>query len=451
MKKNWACLIILVMLVMTHPGYAQSTIVKQLTGVNQLKEVFDKLFTKILSPDELKLSQGVHANHFVDASIEANRLLTPALNTLIASNISSFPLTSTIVGSELDWSSGRPVSTKQSLGPIFAETAETLGKGKFNVGFEFSHLSLNRFRGIPTRDIRFTFAHEDIIEDGKPLGDDPFELDVIDLNLDLDVNANIYVFFATFGVTNRFDIGIAAPFVNVSLSGTAQAIIRGPASGVAHVFVGGTTNNPSVVDRVSYNENASGIGDLAVRLKYGFVRGPDINLGALLDVRLPTGDENNFLGTGEASTKLSLIASRKIAQFTPHLNLGYDRRSDTRDSDELEFTAGLDQKLAEGFTLAVDFLGEIDVNSDKAIKFFSRETVTLADRLSAGNPNVTINRPEDLTSIPQRNNDNTLSAAIGIRIAPSEKILFLGNVLVPMNDGGLRSSVVPTIGLTVNF
>jgi hypothetical protein len=319
------------------------------------------------------------------------------------------------------------------------------------MGFEFSHLGLNRFRGIPTRDIRFTFAHKDIIENGRPLGDDPFELDVIDLNLNLDVNANIYALFATFGVTNRFDVGVAVPFANVSVRGTAQAIVRGPASGTAHTFKGGTQANPSVVDRVSYDDNASGVGDIAVRLKYSFVRGVDLNLGALLDVRLPTGKEEDFLGTGKTSTKLSLIASRKIAQFTPHLNLGYDRRSAKLDSDELEFTAGLDQKLAEGFTLAVDFLGEIDVNSDEALKFSRQETFTLADNLSTGNPNITINRIEDLTSIPQRDNDNTLNASIGVRIAPSEKVLLLGNVLIPMNDGGLRSSVAPTIGVTVNF
>lgn len=433
MRKQLACLIVLAMLAVTRPGYAQ------------LNRVFEELFKKVLDEDLIKTGDG-HGTHFRNAAADANRDLTPALNSLIASNISSFPLASTIAGVTYDWSTGRPVPITGSLGPIFAETAETLGKGRLNAGFEFSHLNLNRFRGIPTRDIRFTFTHRDTLQAG--LGDDRFELDLIDLNLDLDVDANIYAFFATFGVTNSFDVGVAIPYVNVTLKGTAQALIRGPFSGRSHTFVGGTTTNPSVVDRVPYDKNASGVGDIALRLKYSFVRGVDLNLGALLDVRLPTGNKEKFIGTGEASTKLSLIASRKIAQFTPHLNLGYDRRTAKQDSDELEFIAGLDQKLAEGVTLAVDFLGEIDVNSDEAIKFSSQETVTLVDKLVT---NVTINRPEDLTSIPQRTNDNTLNASMGIRIAPSEKVLLLGNVLIPMNDGGLRSSVAPTLGVTVNF
>jgi len=48
-------------------------------------------------------------------------------------------------------------------------------------------------------------------------------------------------------------------------------------------------------------------------------------------------------------------------------------------------------------------------------------------------------------------NDNTLSAAFGFRAAPSERFLILGNVLVALNDGGLRATVAPTFGMTVNF
>lgn len=433
MRKLLLWMIGVAMLTMARPSYAQ------------LDGVFEKLFKKVLDDDLIKTGDG-HGTHFRNAAAAANKNLTPALNSLIASNISSFPLASTIAGVSYDFSTGRPVPIKGSLGPIFAETAETLGKGRINAGVGFSHLSLNRFRGIPTRDVRFTFTHRDTLQAG--LGDDRFELDLIDLNLGLNVNANIYAFFITFGVTNSLDIGVAVPYVNVSLNGTAEALLRGPFTGRSHTFVGGTTANPKVTDSVPYDENASGVGDLAVRLKYSFVRSVDLNLGALLDVRLPTGKEEDFLGTGKMNTKLLLIASRKIAQFTPHLNLGYDRRTATGDSDELEFNIGLDQKLAQGITLAMDFLGEVDVNNSEALKFAETETVTLVDKLS---PGVTINRVEDVTSIPQRDNDNTLNAAIGLRLAPSERILLLGNVLIPMNAGGLRSSVAPTLGVTVNF
>jgi hypothetical protein len=42
-------------------------------------------------------------------------------------------------------------------------------------------------------------------------------------------------------------------------------------------------------------------------------------------------------------------------------------------------------------------------------------------------------------------------ASFGFRAAPSDRIMFLGNVLLSLNDGGLRSSVAPTIGATLTF
>jgi hypothetical protein len=41
--------------------------------------------------------------------------------------------------------------------------------------------------------------------------------------------------------------------------------------------------------------------------------------------------------------------------------------------------------------------------------------------------------------------------AMGIRFTPSEHLLLLGNIIVPLNDGGLRSNVAPTVGESVNF
>ncbi len=417
------------------------------TAQAQLDKVFGNIFDQFLGSQRLQLI-GQHGTHFLEAAEQANDALTPGLNALIASNVSSFPLTSTIAGATYDLSSGRPVKITESLGPIFAETASTLGKSKLNLGFEYTHLSLEKFRGLRTQDLRFTFNHLDLNKNGQPLGDEIVELDVMDVNLDLDANANIFAFFATFGVTNNLDVGVAIPLITTSLSGEAVATLRGPFAGVLHTFKGGTTNSPNLVDRIPYDESGSGIGDVAVRLKYNFVRGAGMNWAALLDVRLPTGDDADFLGTGKTSTRLSLIATQKIAQFTPHLNIGYDRRPAALDSDELEFAIGFDQKMAEGVTFAVDFLGEIDINSDEAITFFPQETVTIVDKTN--NPVVT-QRTERLTNILTRDNDNIFNASFGLRVAASEKFLLLGNVVVPLNDGGLRSNIVPTFGATVSF
>ncbi|MGI0014075.1 MAG: transporter [Nitrososphaera sp.] len=412
----------------------------------QLNQTFSRIFDRVLN-DDLKLSPGEHARHYLDAAAEANGVLTPGLNALIASNVSSFPLTSTIAGITWNIYSGAPVSIKESLGPILSETAETLGKGKLNIGFNYTYLNLAKFRGVNTEDLRFTFIHEDITKDGKPLGDDVTEGDIIDLILGMDVNANLFAFFATTGITNNLDIGLAIPIVDLRLSGEAQALLNGPFAGSAHTFPGDDVNNPNLTDIVTYEERATGLGDIALRLKYSFVRSDKVNLAVLGDLRVPTGDEKDFLGTGKPTIRVSMIWSKKAGDFTPHLNLGYDRRPAELDSDEFEFAAGFDQKVAEAVTFSIDILGDYDLNNDEAIKFFPEQTVTIIENLG------TLQRKKvvDLTNIPQRDNDNTLNAAIGFRLAPSERVLLLGNVLVPMNDGGLRSSVAPTFGLTITF
>ena len=415
----------------------------------QLNEVFGTIFNEILKQRlQLSGSPGQHGTHFIEAADKADSELTPALNSLIANNVSSFPLSSTTAGVTFDFSTGKPVSITESLGPIFAETAQTLGKGKINVGLNFTSLNLSKFRGLDTEEIRFTFNHQDVTNDGT-LGESPNESDTIDLLLDMDINSSILALFATVGVTNNLDIGLAIPLINVGLSGIARARVNSftfPALDSANHHFGQDPFNPQFGTTSPYDESLSGLGDIAIRLKYSFLRARNLDLAALLDIRVPTGDKDDFLGTGKTTVRLSGIMSKKIGNLTPHLNIGFDRRTADLDSDEFEFTAGFDHKIAPGVTFAFDILGEFDLNDDETIVLFPG-TKTITDRV----PNGTSVRQVDLSNIPERDNDNSISASFGFRYAPSERVILLGNILVPLNDGGLRSTVAGTYGITVSF
>ena len=126
----------------------------------QLDQTFDRLFEAFLDTDFL-LGPGDHGMHFIPASEQAIRELTPALNSLIAGKISSFPLSSTITIDYEPGASGAPVRVFGSLGPIFTESAKTLGQNKLYVGFNYTYLGLSRYRGLPTEDFRFTFTHQE--------------------------------------------------------------------------------------------------------------------------------------------------------------------------------------------------------------------------------------------------------------------------------------------------
>ena len=67
----------------------------------------------------------------------------------------------------------------------------------------------------------------------------------------------------------------------------------------------------------------------------------DLTSGNTIAIRLPTGDEDAFQGTGTYRIQPTLIASRVIAErFEPILNLGFDINTDHGDRSSFHWAAG---------------------------------------------------------------------------------------------------------------
>ena len=439
-----------------------------------LKDAIQGIFDEVLLPTDqggslfLSGPGGAHGRHFIPSAVEASNTTITSFANFVSANISSFPLSSSTAGLTFDFSSGVPISTSTSLGPIFAERAQTLGRNRFNMGFNFSYLNLKKWRGVNTEDIRFTFQHDDFAgpNPGPPtpsgiIGDDRFgtEFDHIDLFMNLDFSANVFVFHAAYGITNRLDIGIAVPYITVSVEAdpiakmnsltslssanrdTTGALIS--AGKPTHFW---TSDTALVFEPTPVKDDAVGIGDVALRLKYNFLRGKTIDLAALAEYRFATGDENDFLGAGDPSYKGHLIFSSILGNFSPHLNVGYEHRGNRYDRDEVEVFLGYDQKISEVLTLAIDFLGEFEVGEEvEELRFPESVTIQGANEWAAFTQEVS------LTNIPNFTNDHIMNGTVGFKLIPKENLLFFGNVFVPLNDGGLRSSFVPTAGFEFNF
>ena len=433
-----------------------------LTANAQLNQTFDDMFNYFLRERLDRQDQIFHGQHYFPAADLAEEQLTPALNSLIASNISSFPLSSTIAGLSLDFSGGQAVLTSESLGPIFAETAESIGPGKIHIGISYSHMSLNKLRGLDVDDIRFTFIHQDVTptppfgeDEQGSLGNPAWEADAIEVYPNLNINSEIFAFTFSFGVLDNLDISLAIPIVNVSLSGTARAIIdtysygrlnpaRPEFQGASHTF-GGTMLDPILEADTTFSNSTNGIGDVAVRVKYVFLQNPTVNMAAMLDARIPSGDQANFLGTGDPNFRVLWIMSGRFGEFNPHFNFGYDQRGASLDSDEFEYIIGFDQKLSNNATFAIDLLGTYDLDTDERVVLLPG-SVEILEPFEGGQAT----RFFDLSNIPDATRDNTLDLSVGLRYAPSEKIVIMGNILTPLNDHGLRSSIVPTLGISIS-
>lgn len=431
---------------------------------SKLNTIFDEIFIAFLGdadgnggllyPVPVIINDSVvstHDKHFKGSSLRATGELTPALNNLIIGNISSFPLNSTSVGINVNFLEGKPVTEMESLGPIFAEAGKTLGKKKMNLGLNWTYLDFSSIRGLKTDEMKFSFEHADVGPEG--LGNVSAESDVLDVFPDLNINASITALFATYGLTEKLDIGLAVPLIDIRMSGVARAHVNSftfPEDGEPdHHFREG---NQIIFNATKeFERSRQGIGDITVRVKYNIIKSDNFFVGVLLDGRLPTGDRENFMGTGQFSGRGSLIFSGKIKDFNPHLNVSYDYRPTSFDSDELEFAVGFDQKLISGLSLAIDLLGEINTNKNEYLTLFPG-TFTIVDQRKDSNGNIVkIPREVDRSNIPEVNHDHVFNTSIGFRFTPARHVIIMTNALLPLNSGGLRSRITPAVGLALSF
>ena len=132
-----------------------------------MREVLDGLFifSEGSTPLFLSGSAGVpatevHGDHFIPAESEANGSLLAFFQNSIAANIASFPLSSTVASQTFVFVGGVPRATSTSFGPIFGERAQTVGRGRFNVGVNYTRLNFQQIRGTSLSNVELTFVHE---------------------------------------------------------------------------------------------------------------------------------------------------------------------------------------------------------------------------------------------------------------------------------------------------
>ena len=266
--------------------------------------------------------------------------------------------------------------------------------------------------------------------------------------MNLDVNATIFAFYFTYGITDHIDFAVAVPFVNVSIKADPFAQINSYTfltnDSANHNF-GDSSQAPILSKKIDgIDDDATGIGDIALRLKYNFLKGKTIDLATILEYRMASGDEKNFLGSGSDRIKFSLIASRIMGDFAPHLNLSYELRGSDKQRDRLGIFAGYDQKLSEKLTLAFDFLGEFEMG-DPIDEF------TFPDPITATRPDGSYSQTVAPTNLPNSESDHLLNGAVGLKFNPKKQLMIIGNVFFPLNDGGLRADFIPTLGIEFNF
>jgi hypothetical protein len=356
-----------------------------------------------------------------------------------------------------------------------------------------------------------------------------FVRDIISTQNSIALKINQYTGYITFGLTSHIDVSMVIPFETVRMSlysqdtimpgsdgsftptpGSPDAILlnqnttgtngapyffhlfkdcpnTSPASGVSglapqcvsHNFPDpmwiGSASTPNGSRAVN---SASGIGDVVARVKWNALSGEHLRFAAGFDMRFPTGDALNFLGSGSYGAKPFVVLSYR-ARVSPHAMVGYEWNSHSilssrqttvtttggsaqeiglasgtkgyMPSDFL-YTAGADAWLTKWLTASFDVVGA---------RYFrgGTESVTSQQFLAQCTSGCTTEPSQSTVTFkslaPNLNASYSVTnASMGVKIRPfpkASKLVLTANVLVRLDNGGLHSKPAPMAGIGYTF
>jgi hypothetical protein len=408
-------------------------------GAQHLSDQIVRLFTFGTCGEPLCLTGalGTHGGHFIPAQSAGTGRIISFIEGAVGQAISNIPISAASSGVTYRFEGGVPVKTSTSAGSIFAERAQTLGRGRFFIGVNVTGQHFERIRGVRLDNLGFTFGHVNV-NPTDTLGTPTFENDLIQVQVAMDLDLLVTTAFASWGIVDGLDIGVAVPLVHTSLNGTSAAQVVPFGGTTPHIFDTTATGDPILNAVSSASGSATGIGDVAGRLKIGVMQSSKVGVAVLAEARFPTGKEEDLLGAGSFSARGLGILSMRFEGFSPHANVGYVFRDDTLANNGVLATLGFDHLLGAWATLAVDWISEWQVGDSK---------VTIPDPLVFQAPYA---RTVPVSAIPNQK-DNPMALSIGFKFTTSRGMTMIANALFPLRDAGVQPGAIWTAGLEYNF
>lgn len=310
------------------------------------------------------------------------------------------------------------VRSEQSLGSIFAERTQTLGRGRFSIGLAYQHVDFDTLDGDPLSNIRsvqpaFTQAYLDTLDPNERA---IYANDIIDTRLALSLSFDLFYLGAAYGLTDTIDVSLALTLNRAEMSGNAMAMTLNSNSASTDPVGMFTSDQPGAQPggappicsqgfrcaTDSFSGSAFGTGDLFLRGKWRFADTKYADFAVAGVLTLPTGNADDFLGFHDPTFTPWLITSKTFWRISPHVNVGYSIRSDT-DVSQFQWIAGADFLTTRWLTLVADFLGYYD-----------------------------------------HINGNVVQSALGVKTNPIGGLVLNVGFQLPVNREGLRADVIYT-------
>jgi hypothetical protein len=405
------------------------------------------IFTNLYGPHGLVVDSEAtlpgeqsHSAHF-NSDFQSN---FSQFGTALVSQLVTVPLPSPASGFtyELDQTTGVFRRSTASFGPILAERFETIGAGRTSFGFAVQRFTFDSIENLDLASVPAVFTHDNAaLLNGRQ--------DVVTTVNTISANVNQSTGFFTLGVTDRLDFSIAVPIVSTSVSVVSDATIRrlGTTNPLTHFF---RSVDGEVGDRRLFTARATatGVGDVAIRIKQRLLKNRANGVAVGLDLRMPTGDAMELLGTGTVGIQPFAVWSATYDRISPHLNASYQWNGSSVLAgdpgaglaadfpDQVTYVAGTDVAVNPRVTFAFDLLGRylIDAKRLTVEDFHARDGVSTFPNIAFENQSF-----------------SELNGAFGFKANMFGRLLLNMNLLFSMDAHGLRDKVTPLIGFDYSF
>jgi len=360
-----------------------------------------------------------------------------SLNIAIATQVSQLPLSSASAGVVLVYKNGVP-ETFYDLGPILTDRGQTIGRHKFFLGFTASQFVFTDIDGVPLGKLPFTYFRSAYNSSGAFVSN-TYTTETTNLSFRI----NQFIGVATFGLTDKVDLSVIVPSEKVMLSDSTSAptnYVVDAGNNLLFQYGGTAAHFPG---------SASGVGDVNVNLKAVLWRRERATFSAAGNVRAPTGDHLNLLGSGAWGFNPYIVYSY-LAPVSPHLKIGYqwntaselDNPTNVRGNNQklpggLQYDLGADWAANRRFTVAAALLGNQYLNAPKLLT---------ANTAIKGVPGGFLP-----TSTTQNSSYSINNVSTGFKWNPAGGLVLSANVLFQINNVGLRARPTPLVGISYKF
>jgi hypothetical protein len=322
--------------------------------------------------------------------------------------------------------------TSETLGPLFLERPDTLGRGKLNVNVSYQYVDLNEFDGRATKHLE---------------SPDPIVLRITDpsgnllgftgnrLKYNVGLTNHVEALSVTYGLLDNLDVNLLVPLIETDFRVTATN------QRVTDVNLNPLSPPPAAGPPATSAATRVGVGDIFLRGKYQLDPMGDWRSAVGLQLRLPSGNEDDFQGTGTFEAGPFFYVSTLLwGRVEPHANVGVDLRADDVSRSEGRWGVGVDGDVTKRIGVAVAFLGRDEFKRSSPAGETSFQHLVNGARVQ-----------EPLLGINFDRKDY-FDLSFGARAVVWRQIMLFVNGIYALNDEGLRNdSVIPTIGVEGTF